>query len=243
MLRSRVMVLGSSAVSNAELEVLPGMEDTLMRAQAHRTIGYATFAALLLLGLLLGLTACKPAGGADEPGASSGSGDESESSEGGGSGPTPTSAVRKSGGKSASALMGPPGGTLEIASGAKVEVPPGTLQEAEEITIADAPSSTAFLNSEHQRPVGPVFTVAPPMEATEGRMIRISIPLGSYPPGWGDVQLGYEYPVGDMVGGEDSTHTKWSTEPAKLSGGRAVAELPAVPGFRMQFVLSNLESQ
>lgn len=237
MLRSRVMVLGSSAVGNAELEVLPGMEDTLMRAQAHRTIGYATFAALLL-----GLATCKPGGGADEPGASSGSGDESESSEGGGA-PTPNSAVRKSGGKSASALMGPPGGTLEIASGAKVEVPPGTLKEAEEITIADAPSSTAFLNSEHQRPVGPVFIVAPPMEATEGRAIRISIPLGSYPSGWGDVQLGYEYPVGEMVGGEDSTHTKWSTEPAKLSGGRAVAELPAVPGFRMQFVLSNLESQ
>lgn len=208
-----------------------------MRAQAQSTIRKALFAAVLL-----GLAACKPAAGADEPGASSGSGDEGEASESGGRG-TPNSAVHKSGGKSVTALIGPPGGTLEIASGAKVEIPPGTIEEGEEITIADASGSTAFLNSEHLRPVGPVFVIAPAMEATDGRMIRVSIPLASYPPGWGDVQMGYEYPTGEMVGGEDATHTKWQTEPAKLSGGRAVAEVPALPGFRLQFVLSNLESQ
>lgn len=208
-----------------------------MRALALGTTRKVAFAALLL-----GLAACKPAAGADEPAAASGSGDESEAGESGGPA-TPNTAVRKSGGKSASALMGPPGGTLEIASGAKVEIPAGTLEEAEEITIADASGSTAFLNSEHQRPVGPVFVVAPAMETTNGRMIRVSIPLASYPPGWGDVQLGYEYPIGAKVGGEDATHTKWQTEPAKLSGGRAVAEVPALPGFRLQFVLSNLESQ
>jgi hypothetical protein len=235
------MVLGSSVRGNAAgTEV--AMEDS-MRAQALGTIRKALFAAALL-GLAAGLAACKPKAGADEPGASSGSGDESEASEGGDSGPaTPNSVVHKSGGKSATARIGPPGGTLSLASGAKVEIPPGTIEGSEEVTIADAPSSTAFLNSEHQRPIGPVFTVAPAMEATEGRTIRVSIPLSAYPQGWGDVQLGYEYPVGEMVGGEDATHTKWQTEPAKLSGGRAVAEVPALPGFRLQFVLSNLESQ
>ena len=214
-----------------------------MRAQALSTVRRLTFAAVLL-GLvssgLLGSSGCKPKGG-EEPGASNGSGDEEESE---GSGPaTPNSVVHKRGGKSVTALIGPPGGTLELASGAKVEIPAGTIQKAEEITIADASGSTAFLNSEHERPVGPVFVVAPSMETTEGRSIRVSIPLSSYPPGWGDVQLGYEYPMGEMVGGEDATHTKWQTEPAKLSGGRAVAEVPALPGFRLQFVLSNLESQ
>jgi len=208
-----------------------------MRAQALSTVRRAAFAAALL-----GLAACKGGAKAHEPGASSSSGDEAGSSEGGGSA-TPNSVVHKSGGKSVSAVIGPPGGTLEIASGAKIEIPPGTFEDGEEVTIADAPGSTAFLNSEHERPIGPVFTVAPSMEATKGHMIRVSIPLAAYPQGWGDAQMGYEYPVGEMVGGEDAEHTKWQTTPASLSGGRAVAEVPALPGYRLQFVLSNLESE
>ena len=72
---------------------------------------------------------------------------------------------------------------------------------------------------------------------------RVSIPLASYPEGWGDVSLGYEYPEGARVGAEDSEHTKWQYENAKLSGGRAVAELSDVAGYRLQFVLTNLEAQ
>jgi hypothetical protein len=216
------------------------MEDS-MRAQALGMVRKATLAAVLLGPL--GVPACKPPAGADEPGASSSSGGESEGSESSGAA-APNSVVHKSGGKSASAVIGSPGGTLEIASGAKIEIPPGTFDEADEVTIADAPGSTAFLNSEHERPVGPVFIIAPSMEATKGRMIRVSIPLAAYPEGWGDVQMGYEYPTtGAMVGGEDAEHTAWQTTPAKLSGGRAVAEVPALPGYRLQFVLSNLESQ
>jgi hypothetical protein len=242
------MVLVSSTVgnaanaANAEPDSLRGMEDS-MRAKALSTVRNVAFAAVLLglLGLL-GLPACKKDGGGSEPGASSGSGEESEGSESAGPA-TPNSVVHKSGGKSVTALIGPPGGVLSIASGAKVEIPAGTLPEADEITLADASGSTAFLNSEHERPVGPVFVIAPAMEAPDGRKIRVSIPLAAYPQGWGDVQMGYEYPVGAMVGADDATHTKWQTEPAKLVGGRAVAEVPALPGFRLQFVLSNLESQ
>ena len=211
-----------------------------MRAQALSTVRIVAFA-VVLLGLL-GVPGCKKDGGASEPGASSSSGDEGGDTEGGGRA-TPNSVVHKSGGKSVTALIGPPGGVLEISSGAKVEIPAGTLPDGDEITLADASGSTAFLNSEHERPVGPVFVIAPAMEATDGRKIRVSIPLGAYPEGWGDVQMGYEYPVGAMVGADDATHTKWQTEPAKLVGGRAVAEVPALPGFRLQFVLSNLESQ
>ena len=207
-----------------------------MRAQALTTIGKVTLAALLLA-----CVGCKKAG-AGEPGASGA--EEQESSSGGDDElATPNGVVHESGGKSASAVIGPPGGTLEIASGAKVEIPPGTFEKGEEVTIADAPSSTAYLNSEHLRPIGPVFTIAPSMEATNGRMIRVSIPLGAYPQGWGDVQLGYEYMTGEMVGAEDAVHTQWQTEGGTLSGGRAVAEVPALPGYRLQFVLSNLESQ
>lgn len=103
--------------------------------------------------------------------------------------------------------------------------------------------TTAFFNEEAERPVGKTFSFAPAVEAPEGRTIKVSIPLASYPEGWGEVAIAYEYPVGDRVGAEDSIHTRWQYETARLSGGRAVAELPALIGFRLQFVLSNLESQ
>jgi hypothetical protein len=45
------------------------------------------------------------------------------------------------------------------------------------------------------------------------------------------------------VGAEDSQHTRWQYENARLTGGRAVADLPAINGYRLQFVLTNLESQ
>jgi hypothetical protein len=81
------------------------------------------------------------------------------------------------------------------------------------------------------------------MEAPPGTAIRISIPLASYPKGWGEVSLGHEYPVQQMVGADDSEHTKWQYENARLNGGRAVADLPSINGYRFQFVLSNLSAQ
>ena len=188
--------------------------------------------------VLLGLWSCNKKPG--EPGASSG--DEAESSEGG-EVAAPRGAVHKSGGDKATATMGPGGGTLDIASGAKVEIPPGTLSEATEVVLTVSQGTTAFFNEEREKPVGPTFEVSPAMSAPEGSAIRISIPLASYPEGWGEVALGYEYPEGARVGAEDSEHTKWQYENAKLSGGRAVADLSDVTGYRLQFVLTNLEAQ
>lgn len=189
--------------------------------------------------VLLGLSGCSKK--ASEPGASSAneSGDGSE----GGELAAPRGAVHKSGGDKASATMGPAGGTLDLASGARVEIPPGTLSEATEVVLTLAQGTTAFFNSEHEKPIGPTFDVSPAMSAPSGASIKISIPLASYPEGWGDVALGYEYPEGARVGAEDSEHTKWQYENAKLSGGRAVAEVSEVAGYRLQFVLTNLEAQ
>jgi hypothetical protein len=155
----------------------------------------------------------------------------------------PRSAVHKSGSKSVSARVGPPGGTLELASGAKVEIPPGAVEGAQDFVLNEAPMTTAFFNEEHERPIGPTFVLSPGVDAPDGNAIRVSIPLASYPKGWGDVAIGVESPSGAVVGGEDSEHTKWDYENAKLVGGRAVAELPALNGYRLQFVLSNLEAQ
>ncbi len=176
-------------------------------------------------------------GGQRSPGAS-----PSQSSSGAEEG-VPNTTVRASGQTSASAVLGPPGGTLELASGVRIEIPPGAVEGAQEFVLKEAARTTAFGNSEKERAVGPTFIFAPGVNAPDGRSIRVSIPLASYPEGWGDVSIAFEYPVGEMVGAEDAEHTRWQYEDAKLSGGRAVAELPAVNGYRLQFVLSNLEAQ
>jgi hypothetical protein len=191
-------------------------------------IGIAV-AVLALLGCDNGPSGKKPASAASD----STSGDEV----------VPTGAVHKSGSKTVSARLGPPGGTLELASGAKVEIPAGSVEGIQEFVLNEAPMTTAFFNEEHERPIGPTFVISPGVDAPDGSAIRVSIPLASYPKGWGDVAIGVESPSGAVVGGEDSEHTKWDYENAKLIGGRAVAELPALNGYRLQFVLTNLEAQ
>ncbi len=185
----------------------------------------------------MALVACKPKSSA--PGAS---GADVEGSEGGDA-PVPNSVVNKSGSSEVEATFGPSGGSLSLSSGPKVEIPPGAIQGGEDIVLKEAPMTTAFFNEEHEKPWGPTFVVSPGIEAPEGRSITVSVPLASYPQGWGEVAIAYEYPVSARVGAEDSQHTKWQYENARLSGGRAVADLPALNGYRLQFVITNLEAQ
>jgi hypothetical protein len=151
--------------------------------------------------------------------------------------------VYKRGSGSVAAAVGPGGGTLELASGPRVDIPPGTLDRTQDIVLKEAPITTAFANQEHERTQGPTFVVGPPLEAPSGKSIRISVPLAAYPSGWGDVSLGYEYPVQQMVGSDDAEHTKWQYESAKHEDGLIVAELQSINGYRMQFVLANLAAQ
>ena len=187
---------------------------------------------------LLALSACGPASEA-EPGASEGEGSSSSGDEA----PMPKGAVNKSGSGSVSARIGAAGGSLTLNSGPKVEIPPGAIEGSEEIVLRESQGTTAFYNEESERPFGPTFVISPDVQAPEGRTINVSIPLAAYPEGYGDVAIAYEYSVGDRVGAEDSEHTRWQYEKARLVGGRAVAELPAVNGYRLQFVVANLEAQ
>ncbi|MGD8861903.1 MAG: hypothetical protein PVI30_17970, partial [Myxococcales bacterium] len=155
----------------------------------------------------------------------------------------PTTAVHKTGNKEVAATLGSAGGTLELSGGPRVEVPAGAIDEPMDFVLKEAPMTTAFFNSEHERPWGPTFVFSPGVNAPDGTTITVSVPLAAYPEGWGDVAIAYEYPVGDMVGAEDAQHTKWQYEDASHTGGRAVAELPAVNGYRLQFVIANLEAQ
>jgi len=198
------------------------------------------FSRYALVTCLVALAACGgPATTGDDPGASEGDSTSSSGDEA----PAPAGVVNKSGSGSVTARIGSAGGSLTLSSGPKVEIPAGAISSAEDIELSETQGTTAFLNQESERPVGPTFVVSPDVQAPEGKTIKVSIPLAAYPEGYGDVAIAYEYSVGARVGAEDSEHTKWQYENAKLSGGRAVAELPAVNGYRLQFVLSNLEAQ
>ena len=166
----------------------------------------------------------------------------SNANEGGGGG-VPNTRANAVGTGSVSALIGPPGGSLELSGGPRVEIPAGAVQEALEYVLSTAPKTTAFFNQEHERPVGPTFSFAPDVQAPDGESIRVSLPLASFPDGWGDPSIAYEYVVGAMVGADEAEHTRWDYEDARLSGGRLVADLPGLPGDRLQFILTNLEAQ
>jgi hypothetical protein len=155
----------------------------------------------------------------------------------------PRTPVSKRGSGTVSAKLGPGGGTLELDEGPRVDVPAGAVTEGQDFVLKIAQKTTAFFNKEDQKPLGPTFSFAPDLDAPAGESIKISFPLASVPDGWGDPSIAYEVDEGKIVGSEDSTRTQWQYERAQMSGGRVVAQLPQVTGLRMQFVLSNLESQ
>jgi hypothetical protein len=151
--------------------------------------------------------------------------------------------VSKRGSGTVTAKVGPGGGSLELDEGPRVEIPVGTVAEAQDFVLNVAQKTTAFHNKESERALGPTFAFAPALEAPSGDAIEVSFPLASLPEGWGDPAIAYEVSEGKVIGAEDSTRTKWQYERASLSGGRVVASLPSVTGLRMQFVLTNLEAQ
>jgi len=156
----------------------------------------------------------------------------------------PIGPVSKHGSGSVSAKVGPGGGTLELDEGPRVVIPAGAVEAGQEFVLKVAPKTTAFLNKESERPLGPTFSFSPPLDAPDGTSIEVSFPLASLPAGWGEPSIGYEVEAGgEMSYGEDSTRTKWQYERASLSGGRVVAKVSEVTGLRLQFVLTNLEAQ
>jgi hypothetical protein len=156
----------------------------------------------------------------------------------------PVNSVSRHGGGKVAATFGSGGGSLELDEGPRVAVPAGAVKGGQEFVLELAAKTTAFSNKESEKPLGPTFSFSPSVDAPSGSSIEVSYPLPTLPNGWGDPSIAYEVAEGAEISyGEDSTRTKWQYERAKLSGGRVVAQLDAVNGMRMQFVLSNLEAQ
>lgn len=188
---------------------------------------------LLTLWCALSIAAC--GGGGSEPSHVYG---DSESS---GGEEFPSGPVRKSGGDSVEATIGPDGGQLDLANGARLEIPAGIFEEPTMLVLKIAPRTTAFLNQEDLVAVGPLILVSPEIYGGGGGAIVFSIPLNSLPEGYSDehLQIANEQPEGDQREfAEDSTSTRWHYDRATHQNGRAVARFTSLPGLRLQFVVS-----
>jgi hypothetical protein len=153
----------------------------------------------------------------------------------------PSSPVHESGGTEVTATFGPPGGTLELQNGVRVEIPSGTVEEATDVVLKVAPITTVFKNVEFEKTIGPAFLVTPELSPPEGKTLVVSIPFGAFPDDYGESNL---YLATEEIGneqrafGENSTATRWEYRKVKLENGRAVAALDNLSGMRLQFVLS-----
>jgi hypothetical protein len=149
--------------------------------------------------------------------------------------------VHRKGGAKLTAAIGSAGGTLELDNGARLEIPAGALESPVEITFAAGARTTAFSNKEHERPLGPTLEIAP--ELALSSPAKVSVPALRLPEGFAetDLALGLEQ-LGDQRAVEmQGTQTRWDYFPAASQAGRAVAELAAVPGYRLQFLVSKSE--
>ena len=151
----------------------------------------------------------------------------------------PRGEVHKRGSSKLIAVVGPSGGTLELANGARLTIPNGALTEPVEITFSEGAHTTAFSNHEYERPIGPIVEIAP--EVSLAAPVEVSVPMGMLPEGFAPehLTLGLEVLASNQraVPGQ-ATNTRWDYLQATNKGGRAAASLNSIPGFRVQFVVS-----
>jgi hypothetical protein len=151
-------------------------------------------------------------------------------------------AVHKRGAQKLIVEVGAAGGSLELDNGAKLVIPEGALSDNVEITFAEGARTTAFSNREFERPIGPTIEISP--EVSLAVAVKVTIPLGKLPQGFEekDLALGVEVPSSTQRAVQGyGTQTRWDYLPAMGEGGRAVASVEHIPGYRVQFVLSKSE--
>jgi hypothetical protein len=151
----------------------------------------------------------------------------------------PSVVVYKRGGDKMIVQVGTAGGRLELANGARLDIPAGALSETVELTFSEGTHTTAFSNHDYERPVGPVVEIGPTLALNQP--LKLSIPLSRLPEGFEAKDLALATEVVSDTQRAVQMHgvqTRWDYLPASSASGRAMAELNEVPGYRMQFVVS-----
>ena len=154
--------------------------------------------------------------------------------------------VSKSGGNEVVARIGRGGAKLELANGARIEIPPGSIRGTTEVIFKNAPRTTAFKDADVRGddPIGPIVLLSPGIHAPEGASIVVSIPFSAIPEGYSEKGLYLAHEEKSQLQrqfAEDTIVTTWDYTKARIISGRAVAELPALSGMRLQFLLSREE--
>lgn len=151
---------------------------------------------------------------------------------------TDPSAVRAQGDTEVVARVGRQGGNLALSAGIAIEIPPGALTQAVEITFRPGHASTMIGNREGERPVGPMLELSPAVELAAGKKATISMPLSAPPTGYepSDLALAVERPASGAAFGMRANETRWDMIPTRLSQGRLSAELDVLYGLRVMFI-------
>lgn len=152
--------------------------------------------------------------------------------------PPTTGPVTASGTREARAVVGPAGGTLSLANGARLEIPAGALARDVEITLQVDAEGHAFGDAERQRPLGPMLAVTPALVAQGGAPFVLSIPEQPIPTGFASEDLAFAVEEEDENARAIetiATHTRWQFYPVEVQGGRFVARTEVLPGHRVRF--------
>jgi hypothetical protein len=143
---------------------------------------------------------------------------------------------------SVTARVGPAGGDLTLANGARLDIPQGALDEVVEVVFAVGEPTTAFRNRDDEKTVGPPLVVSPELEARGGARFRVTLPFLELPAGFDRqhatvaVERQDESSSGFRGG---ATRTIWEHHEATATTDRKfVAEFARLPGLRVQFLVS-----
>lgn len=157
--------------------------------------------------------------------------------------PGPSTIAHGRGDHQASARIGSAGGDLTLGNGARLEIPPGALEREIEVVFSLGEEVNAFRNREDERTVGPALVVAPELASANGAKFIVTLPYTSLPEGFSEDQVALAFErhaegASGFRGG--ATRTTWDHTAARVTSDHKLrAELDALPGMRVQFVVSN----
>lgn len=157
-------------------------------------------------------------------------------------GPPPPTVVNARGEHEVTGRFGSPGGSLELASGFRIEIPAGALRDEVELRLTDGAEARVFHPEDGETSIGPIADLVPAVAAVDGRTFRVSAPVARPPSGFeeAEVTLGMEEEVRgrEMM---ESTRTRWQYHHADVEGERYVADVAYFGGHRLQFGLTRAE--
>jgi hypothetical protein len=154
----------------------------------------------------------------------------------------PVGVVHARGELSVTARVGPAGGDLSLANGARLDIPQGALGEVVEVVFAVGEPTSAFRNRDDEKTVGPSLVVSPELVALGGARFRITLPFVELPAGFESRHAAVALERQDEAssgfrGG--ATRTTWEHHEATATTDRKfVTELAQLPGYRVQFLVS-----